>query len=145
MKRITRKNIRLTWWDYSASWYYYITICTKNRKNMFWEIINWNMILNNEWNIVKNEIIKTWIIRNNVFIDEYIIMPNHLHVIIIINKEDIGYLEHHVVTERQQPFPTWIFNVSMDDKGKKEYNTFNKLWPQKNNLSSNVIMLSICM
>ena len=24
----------------------------------------------------------------------------------------------------------------MDDKGKKEYNTFNKLWPQKNNLSS---------
>lgn len=44
----------------------------------------WYVILNNIGLMVQNEWIKTGKIRNNVIIDEFIIMPNHLHGIIVI-------------------------------------------------------------
>ena len=39
-KLLTRKHIRLKNYDYSLTGYYYVTICSKNRKNIFGEIIN---------------------------------------------------------------------------------------------------------
>lgn len=80
-----RKSIRLKEYDYSAIGYYYVTICTRTREELFGHIENNCMILNGIGKIVKN----TWLeIPNhfsNVKLDEYIVMPNHIHGIIIID------------------------------------------------------------
>lgn len=85
MKRFNRHSIRLKDFDYTQSAWYYVTICTHNHTKQFGEIKNCEMILNEFGKIIEEEWNKTKIIRINVDLDYYIIMPNHLHGIIIIN------------------------------------------------------------
>lgn len=77
-----RKNLRLKNYDYSEAWYYFVTICCKNREHFFWEIENWEMVLNDLWRIAQEEIQNNF--RGNIEIDSYVIMPNHIHIIVII-------------------------------------------------------------
>lgn len=63
---------------------YFITICTKNRKYLLSKIIEEKLILSEYGKLVKQEIIKTEKLRKNVKIDCYVIMPNHVHMIIEI-------------------------------------------------------------
>lgn len=49
-----RKNQRLRNYDYSQNWFYFVTICTKNRENYFGEILDWKMILNEYWKIAED-------------------------------------------------------------------------------------------
>lgn len=80
-----RKSIRLKGYDYSQSGAYFITICTNKKENIFGEIINDLMVLNEKGKIIQNEWEKTNQIRPEIIIDEYIIMPDHIHGIIIIS------------------------------------------------------------
>jgi len=80
-----RQTIRLRNRDYSTNGRYYITICTQNRECTFGNIIDNIMKLNESGKIVKYEWVKTARIRPNIQLDKYIIMPNHIHGIIIIN------------------------------------------------------------
>ncbi len=84
-KHLFRKRNRLREWDYSTPHWYYVTICTKNHHKWFGEIIEGNMVLNENGEIVK----LTWYDLPNhnshVTLDEFVIMPNHIHGIIIIN------------------------------------------------------------
>ena len=85
-----RKSIRLKGYDYSQEGAYFVTICTQNRKCMFGEIKNGKMILNDGGAIVKkywNEIPKHYPI---VILDEFVVMPNHVHGMIIINRDNVG-------------------------------------------------------
>ena len=79
-----RKSIRLKGYDYSSEGLYFITICTQNREYLLGEIIDGRMFLNDIGEIVEKEIIKTNEIRKNVKIEEYVIMPNHIHFVIEI-------------------------------------------------------------
>ena len=79
-----RKSIRLKNYDYSKEGLYFITICTFNRESLFGEIIEGKMILNTVGEIVKYEILKTNEIRKNIEINDWVIMPNHIHFIIEI-------------------------------------------------------------
>ncbi len=89
-KKKQRRTIRLSGYDYSRPGEYFITICTQNRFCLFGEVVNGSMILNKYGQIAKNEWIKTAEIRDNVVLDVFIIMPNHVHGIIrIINKISI--------------------------------------------------------
>ncbi|MDD3120053.1 MAG: transposase, partial [Candidatus Gracilibacteria bacterium] len=78
---------RLSNFDYSSSGAYFVTICANNRENVFGEIVNGEIILNDIGQIVEEEILATEKIRKNVIIDEFVIMPNHVHVIIFLNNE----------------------------------------------------------
>ena len=79
-------SARLQSWDYGANGAYFITICTKNRKHFFGEIENHQMILNDIGKLAE----KYWmeIPAHFTFIElgEFVIMPNHTHGILIINK-----------------------------------------------------------
>ena len=75
---------RMPGWDYSGNGIYFITIVVQNRRCLFGEIINNEMKLNNFGIIVNDEWIKSAQIRRELFIDEFIVMPNHLHGIVII-------------------------------------------------------------
>ncbi len=85
-KIITRKSQnRLEEYDYSQSNYYYVTICTDNRKKWFGEIENNGMLLNHNGQIVKQQ--WQWLAKQYLYIelDEYVVMPNHIHGILIID------------------------------------------------------------
>jgi len=76
----------LSEYDYSLSNWYYITICTHERRNLFGNIKNGKMILNKLGNVVEEEWMRTKELRKNADLDYYVIMPNHLHGIIIIEQ-----------------------------------------------------------
>ena len=78
-----RKSIRLKNFDYSASGYYFLTICTKNREYLFGNVVNNEMILNEFGKIVDKKIneLKKY---KNINIDICCVMPNHVHLILII-------------------------------------------------------------
>ena len=80
--RIT--SSRLKNWDYSSPGFYYVTICPLNHNKFFGKIVNKEMILSIKGQITKDELLKTGIIRSNIKIDSWIIMPNHIHLIIQI-------------------------------------------------------------
>ena len=83
-----RKNIRLKYYDYSEEGMYFITICTRNRIKLFGEIETKEIKLTKVGKIVEKSIINLEKIYNNITIDEYIVMPNHIHIIIIINEKN---------------------------------------------------------
>jgi len=69
-------------YDYSQEGLYFITICCQDRACLFGKIENRLMILNEYGQIAHNEWVKTTEIRKNVELGEFVIMPNHIHVII---------------------------------------------------------------
>lgn len=79
-----RQSIRLKNYDYSQPGYYFITICTQDRIHRFGKIIDEKMQLNAAGEIVADEWEKTPIMRKNIQLDEWIIMPNHFHAIITV-------------------------------------------------------------
>lgn len=81
-----RKSIRLKNYDYAEVGSYFITICTHNRENLFGEIEKGEMILNEFGDIAYQSMAETESIRPNIMVDEFIIMPNHIHAIIIITE-----------------------------------------------------------
>jgi REP element-mobilizing transposase RayT len=76
-----RRTIRLQGYDYSQSGMYFVTICCQNRQCVFGEIENGEMMLNENGEIVCEELVKSAEIRNEIEIREYVVMPNHVHVI----------------------------------------------------------------
>lgn len=77
-----RRSIRLKGYDYAQAGLYFITICTQNRVCLFGDVVNGEMMLNQYGQIAYNEWLKTPQIRNNVELGDFVIMPNHIHVII---------------------------------------------------------------
>ena len=84
-----RKSMRFNGYDYSQEGPYFITICCKDRECLFGEIKNREMILNANGIIAYNEWLQTTKIRSNVELDVFVIMPNHIHGIVIINNHAI--------------------------------------------------------
>lgn len=80
-----RRSIRLKGYDYSQAGAYFITICCHNREHRFGKIENGEMRLNEMGQIAYNEWLKTPQLRLNVSLDVFVVMPNHLHGIIVIN------------------------------------------------------------
>jgi len=83
-----RKSIRLKEYDYSEPNWYYVTICTFDRKNLFGKIKNSKMVLSSYGKIVSEEWLRTKELRKNIDLDDYVIMPNHFHGILIIERRD---------------------------------------------------------
>ncbi len=82
---IYRKPNRLKYYDYSNAGWYYVTICTNDHKNHFGEVINSKMDLNDAGKIVYEYWEKIEKLHKNIELDYFVIMPNHIHGIIIIN------------------------------------------------------------
>ena len=77
-----RKSIRLPEYDYSAEGFYFITICTQEKRCVFGKIVDKEMKLNEA-----GEMIKRWYNKipekfHDIQYLEYIITPNHFHCIL---------------------------------------------------------------
>lgn len=77
---------RMPNWDYSGNGIYFITLVTQNRDCNLGKINNGKIIFSDFGKIVHDEWLKSFEIRNELFLDEYIIMPNHLHAIVLLKK-----------------------------------------------------------
>ncbi len=80
-------SIRIPEFDYSAENYYFVTICSFQKEKIFSEIRNYKVYLTYIDKIIKEEILNTENIRPNIIIDENVIMPNHIHAIIVLNSQ----------------------------------------------------------
>ena len=86
-----RKSIRLRKYNYSLPNYYFVTICANNRQCLFGKINNGKIKLNaigETTNKYWRQLVKQF---NHISLGKYIIMPNHLHGIIIIKNVGAGY------------------------------------------------------
>lgn len=115
-----RKSIRLKEYDYANANWYYITICTQGKEHLFGKVINNKVVLNGFGKIVQDEWLRTKEIRKNVDLDYYVIMPNHIHGIIIIEYNEKELIinggrdtMHRVPTERTfgSPIPNSLSTI----------------------------------
>ena len=90
-----RKDIRLKNVDYSEPGAYFITICTKNKCKMLSNIVGAihespeEDIKLTEYGKIVDEYIKFAQTRFNISINHYVIMPNHVHLIIEITPDSV--------------------------------------------------------
>ena len=117
-------STRLQNWDYGWNGAYFITICTHNREHYFGEIVNKKMELS-EIGIAAE---KYWyeIPQHFPFVKlgAFVVMPNHIHGIIIIDKNDDNDITDTDTTVETQNF------ASLSSPPK------NKFGPQSKNLAS---------
>ncbi len=92
MERETRKPNRLGSYDYGAAGCYFVTLCTQHRQLLFQME---NPTVGNGLCAVPNQILHRWMAEiekkyKNVRIDKYVIMPDHMHLIVTISKQQMG-------------------------------------------------------
>jgi REP element-mobilizing transposase RayT len=108
-----RKPNRLHGYNYSSPGHYFVTICTRKKAPYFGEVKNEVMVLNEAGMATK----KCW--RDlpnhywNCVLDEFVIMPNHLHGIVVIDNNHHNNAGncfvgngHGLVGNGLKPFPT---------------------------------------
>jgi len=97
-----RRSIRLKGYDYSQEGIYFVTICVQNRECLLGKIMDGEMVLNEYGQIVQmvwGELLQHY---NNIQLDEFVIMPNHIHGIILITDDD----DTTIVGAGLKPAPT---------------------------------------
>ncbi|WP_036199620.1 transposase [Meiothermus ruber] len=95
-----RRSVRLKGYDYTQAGAYFITICAQNRECLFGDVVDGEMRLNEIGLIVRDEWLKTAILRPSVVLDEYVVMPNHIHGVIIITDDCRGTLHGRGTLQR---------------------------------------------
>ncbi len=83
-----RRSIRLKTHDYAGGGVYYITLTTQGRKRLFGTVVNGQMVLNDAGRMVRDEWLKSAEIRNEITLDEWVIMPDHFHAVVSIRRGD---------------------------------------------------------
>lgn len=85
-----RHTIRLTDYDYSQNGFYFVTVCCQDKICRFGKVKECEVVLNDAGKIARDEWLKTPLLRPNIELGEFIIMPNHMHGIIVINDNFVG-------------------------------------------------------
>lgn len=127
---------RLKNYDYSSNGAYFVTICTKNRKHFFGDIIDGKMqlseigeIANDCWNQITYHF-------PFVQLGEFIVMPNHVHGILIIDKT----IDFTIAVETQNLASQYLASQYQTQRKIPRSNTDetqeNKFGPQSQNLAS---------
>ena len=82
-----RQSIRLKNYDYTQQGSYFITLVTQDRLHLFGKIEDGKMMLNSIGKILEEEWRNTIQLRPNIALGEFIIMPDHMHMIITITAQ----------------------------------------------------------
>ena len=83
----SRKNPRKRGHNYSGPGKYHVTIATEDFQKILGTITNGKMILNELGLIVQRELLQSQEIRKEITIDTYQIMPDHIHILVVITPE----------------------------------------------------------
>ena len=91
LEQTKRKPNRLNQYDYSTPGAYFITICTKNKEKMLSSIVGEGLAppepkLSNYGKIAEQQLLNLEERYPNVTLDKYVIMPNHIHLIVVLRE-----------------------------------------------------------
>jgi len=109
--KFSKKNRRLTGYDYRLGGLYFITICTKDRLPYFGEVKEGVMELSDEGIIARDYWLEIPAHKPQVFLGEFVVMPNHVHGIIGIETATGNVTAGHcpaVAAGEKNPFMTGI-------------------------------------
>ena len=123
-----RKQIRLKDYDYSQNGFYFITICTKDRKKLFGMLVDGKINLNDIGNIVDftwNDLIN----HNNIKLHQYVIMPNHIHGIIEIcnRRADLQASKIPEIIRQFKTFSSKRINEYLKRNGREPF-SMKEIW-----------------
>lgn len=91
-----RKQIRIKNYDYSTPGAYFITVCTANREKIFWNDVGadsirpGNLPLSSSGKIAEQAVLQIASHYENIVVDKYCIMPDHIHLILRIESNISG-------------------------------------------------------
>lgn len=138
-----RKLQRLKEYDYGQNGAYFITICTQDRLSLFASIENGKLELNHSGKMVFDKFIEIPKYYPTIVIDNFVVMPNHLHGIVMIHNErttqntrttqDTGTTQGSFPTvtlsDCIQRFKTLTTKLYIDEVKKGNYPCFDKkIW-----------------
>ena len=86
-----RKKTRLENYDYSQDGVYFITICTKDKLNLFGDVVGANCVrpkLSDIGQVVESAIIVLSNTYTRIVVDKFVVMPNHIHMTIVVACEN---------------------------------------------------------
>ncbi len=154
-----RKHVRLPDWDYGTGAWYYVTICTGGREYYFGEVRHNAMVLSD----IGKTAVECWQkipeIYPGIELDEFIVMPNHIHGILIYCDDNakplgrvIGAYKRAVSVEARRngvPQFSWQANyyehILRNDRSLfkiREYIRYNPLgWELEKDHSENIVPL----
>ena len=89
-----QKQYRLPGYDYAQAGEYFITICTRDREHFLGEIQQGVMVLSEVGKIAQTHLLEIPDRFSNVVLDEWVIMPNHIHMILIIVGDRRNMINH---------------------------------------------------
>ena len=101
-----RKTIRLKEYDYSQNGYYFITLCTYERKRILSDISRRGGVLLRPCGRIAEEEIIALTERYGIEIDQYVIMPDHIHLILRIKNPEIRAEQSPAPTVLKQDKPS---------------------------------------
>jgi len=125
-----RRSIRLQGYDYSQAGAYFVTVCAQGRECLFGDVVNGEMQPNDFGTIVAD--LWEWLASQygHVELDEWVIMPNHVHGIIVISGDCRGG-SRTAPTEKPKPLGRLIgaFKTAATKRINEMRNTpGGKLW-----------------
>jgi putative transposase len=94
-----RRSIRLKGYDYSKSGAYFVTLCTRNRACLFGDIVEGEMRLNQFGRVVADEWGSSSVIRQAIASDLFVVMPNHVHGILVADTIPVGAIRESPLHE----------------------------------------------
>ena len=116
MNNSRKRSWRHPYHNYKNGGYYFITIVTKDRKPYFGKIQNGKMICSNHGNFARNHWLKIPKYCEGVVLDDFVIMPEHIHGILYLNKSKNESLRADKARSWQS---TWSQSLSSVVRGYK--------------------------
>jgi REP element-mobilizing transposase RayT len=107
-----RKSIRLKGYDYSSPGYYFITICVKNGRKMFGNVVDGQLELTECGTIAERNLINIPHHVKDVIVDKYVVMPNHVHIIVVVGTRYIASDTRYIASDKRTPYM-----ASLQDNG----------------------------
>ena len=83
-----RRSIRMSGYDYAEEGAYFVTVVTHQRECLFGGIADGEMRVDGYGEVVRDEWLRSVQIRREIELDAFVVMPNHLHGIVVIR--DVG-------------------------------------------------------
>jgi putative transposase len=131
-----RRSIRLKNYDYSSNGGYFITLVTKNREDFFGEIVNGEMFLSEMGKVAYNNWLDITNHFENVILDEFVIMPNHIHSVIFLDEErGVKFYALTEENELQSDSNSNFDNVTLNHLIREELYDFNYNFEEETDLT----------
>lgn len=114
MEMKQRKANRLSDYNYSTNGYYFITICTKEKRCILGNVVGGGVLdapqlnLSKLGQIAESQLLEMDKIYSNISVDKYIIMPNHVHFIITLSNIQEGASRTPPPTRANEIVPSFV-------------------------------------